>query len=246
MADEPSVAEIPADQPVEAPAFSAHTETPTLLQNTEVVESAPETPVEVPVETPVLEVAPEPVSEGEAKPVDPVEVKPEEPIVYQAFELPENVALDEKTLGEFTGLAQKFKLPQETAQEILAFGAQAVKAFQENSLAQQHQAFGDMRRSWRDQVMADPEIGGAGHRTAMAAIARMRDLAVPEKDRAAFNEFLVTTGAGDHPAFLRMVHNFARFFDEPAPVVGRPPANQGKPGLGAHVLYDHPRSNINR
>lgn len=77
----------------------------------------------------------------------------------------------------------------------------------------------------------------------MAAIVRMRDLGVPESDRAAFTEFLSATGAGSWPPFLRMLHRFAEIM----------PAPGGKPARDAHIqqqqpsgrfgsLHDHPSS----
>jgi hypothetical protein len=89
--------------------------------------------------------------------------------------------------------------------------------------------------------MADEELGGAGYNTTMGSIARMRDMFVPENRRDEFESFLSTTGAGDHPGFLRMMHNLARVFDEaPMPPPGpRPPADIGKPpgGKGLRSLY---------
>ena len=100
--------------------------------------------------------------------------------------------------------------------------------------------------------LADDEIGGPGHQTAMAAIARVRDYGVPEKDRQSFDQMLRVTGAGDHPAFLRMMHNLARWVDEPqameAPTDIKPPKDIGKDPnrRGRDLLYDHPRSGNGR
>ena len=91
---------------------------------------------------------------------------------------------------------------------------------------------------------------GAGHQTAIAAIVRMRDLLVPENERAEFTEMLNVTGVGSWPPFLRMLYRSAEIFDEP-PM----PAPGGKPPKDAHIqsptgkfalLHDHPTSQMKR
>ena len=90
----------------------------------------------------------------------------------------------------------------------------------------------------------------------MGAIARMRDMLVStakpgtdqyKADHQELEQFLRVTGAGDHPVFLKMLHNAARWFDEPQakdlPDNPRPPPNNGRaPGRGRAALYDHPSS----
>ena len=89
--------------------------------------------------------------------------------------------------------------------------------------------------------MADPILGGSGHQTAMGAIARMRDRFVAEADRPAFETFLRVTGAGDHPQFLKLLHNVSRAYDEPAlpPPNPKPtPTNGQPPKKGMSSLYN--------
>jgi hypothetical protein len=87
--------------------------------------------------------------------------------------------------------------------------------------------------------MADPILGGSGHQTTSQAVARMRDLLIPKemlaprtfddgKPRLSIaDEFLESTGAGDHPVLWHILHNAARYLDEPQardmPVNVRPP-----------------------
>jgi len=240
-----------AEAPVaEAPKPFSHTDTPTLLQDAGKPEGEKPAEVKAEPEKPAeakIEAAPE------AKPDDkPAEKAPEppapeikaEPRVYEAFKLPEGLTADEKQIGEFTGILDNAALsPQERAQQLMDLHGKAMQTFAERTLENQHRAFADMRKGWRTQVMADEEIGGAGHQTAMTAIARMRDMLVPQKDRKAFEEFLLATGAGDHPAFLRILHNAARHFDEPAVPAQTPkpaPNNGRRPGSKMSRLYENP------
>ena len=80
------------------------------------------------------------------------------------------------------------------------------------------------RRSTRSAPHATRSSGPRCGSTAMRAIARMRDMSVSdatpgskqyEKDHAEYNDFLRVTGAGDHPSYLKQLHRFARYLDEP-------------------------------
>lgn len=185
--------------------------------------------------------------EGEvAKPV--VEAAPAElpKIDYFAAEggvkLPETLSMDDTQRGEFVTAMDAFRAKPgaDTAQAILDMGTKAMSAYAEKLQRDQFTAFNDTRKTWRDQVKADPVIGGVGYDTAMAAIADVRNALVPEADRKSFNEFLRVTGAGDNPAFLRMMHTGARFFKEasvPPPNPQPAPDNGRRPGRGKGNLY---------
>lgn len=185
----------------------------------------------------------------EAKPEDakPPEPAPLPPVDYK-YELPETIKLDDATRGEFHGALDGFRAdPAAGAQKLIDLHNRTMTDYATDLVRQQHQAFADTRKDWNKQVMADPEIGGSGHQTAMGAIARMRDLFVADKDIPAFDSFLRITGAGDHPEFLKMLHNAARYFDEPPlpPADARPTKSNGADpkARGGRLLYDHPRSN---
>lgn len=212
--------------PVEAPkpadaAAKPHTETPTLLEG---VAKPEEKPAEKPAEAKPGE------KPAEAKPGDkPAEAaKPEEaakPVeaaapVYE-LKLPETIKAEPVAMSELTKLFGDSKVAPETAQKIVDIGTAAMTRYAAHLQSEQHRVFGETRANWVKEVLADPVLGGAGHKTAMGAIARMRDQFVPADKQTAFNDFLRVTGAGDHPAFLHLLHNAARFFDEP----GLPPAN---------------------
>ena len=152
------------------------------------------------------------------KPVEaPAEVKYE-------FKLPETIAPDHPRMGEFTTLLQEHKLPVEAGQKMIELASGMMADYAQHLLEQQISTFNETRKGWRTDVMADPELGGSGHRTALAAIARMRDLLVSsarpgtkqyDRDVKQFQEWDAITGASDHPALLRILKNAARLFDEP-------------------------------
>lgn len=257
----------PAAAPVKEPAapepVKTVAETPTLLE--EIADSdkpkepvkAEEKPVEAkpddakpgekPAEAPKPKEA-EAADKKEAPEVKSAEPVKPEPIAYE-YALPETIKMDDALKGEFHTALDAFRAdPLKGAQPLVELHNKAMTDYATHLAQEQQRAFNDTRKGWRTEVLADEQLGGSGHQTTMKAIARMRDLAVPEKDRASFNEFLRITGAGDHPAFLRMVHNFARHFDEPSSDVatGKPSPENGRQRRGGRILYDNPRSPTSR
>lgn len=169
-----------------------------------------------------------------------------EPVKYEAFKLPEGVPVDEARINAFQEIVGPAKLDQETAQKLVDLHATTIQAMQQHLVQAQIDAFAETRRQWREKSMADEQIGGSGHQTAMRAAARMRDLLVGDGMKAEFAQFLADTGVGDHPVMIKIFHNAARLFDEPAapPIQARPVPDRGgpgKPSKGA-AIYDHPSS----
>lgn len=196
-----------------------------------------------------------------AKPTEAktTEVKPPDaaaPVKYEPFTLPEGVKADEAKIAEFQTLIGTHGVTQETAQKLVNLHTANLQAYAEQVAQDQVKAWNETRAGWVQQIKSDEQLGGAGHQTVTQAVARMRDLFVPNgpegspaaAERKAFNEFLNVTGAGDHPAFWRFLYNVSRRFDEPAApaIQARPPADLGrKPGSrpGVRLLYDNPTSN---
>lgn len=221
---EPVAVPVEPAAPAETKPDALHTDTATLLENA----------------------GKEPTKPGdEVKPV--AEVRPVEPTTptYE-FKLPEGVSLDQERLSGYTDVLGKNNVPPEAGQALLDMHIAEVQRIAERSLAEQHRVFAETRRGWVEQAMSDEQIGGAGHETAMAAVARVRDLLVPEDRREAFDDMLRVTGVGDHPEFLRAMFQGARFFNEPsAPKETALPTNAGAPPQGCGfrgVMYDHPTS----
>jgi hypothetical protein len=172
--------------------------------------------------------------------------KPETaPRAYEPFTVPDGLALDqERVTAAAKDLFAADNLPQERAQAYVDFHIAEMQRLEAAMIQEHHNAFGEVRAGWATQVKADPEIGGAGFQTAMTAIAKMRDIfvssAAPTSERyqremAEFNQFLNVTGAGDHPAFNRLMHNVARRFDEPVArnIAYTPPPDIGQRPNGA-------------
>jgi len=202
-------------------------------------------PADKPAEKPAEAKAAEKAAEA-AKPAEPAKL---EPVAYE-YELPATIKMDDGLKTEFHTVLDGFRAdPAKGAQGLIALHEKAMTDYDAQLRQQQIDTWNETRKAWNTDVLADEQIGGSCHQTAMGAIARMRDMFVPEKDRAAFENFLSVTGAGDHPAFLKMLHNAARFYDEPAmppPNVKPSPTNGANPNNRRAIMYDHPRSPGNR
>jgi hypothetical protein len=226
-------AEPTTEEAAAKPELKLHTETKSLLEETQ-NEAA-----KVEGETPEGDKKPE----GEKPVVEPQ--KPAEPVVYE-MKLPENFEAPAENITAYTDILRESNIAPAVGQKLLDMHAEHVRALAENTLAQQHEVFAATRAAWRDEIKNDPSLGGASFETTKRAVARARDLIVPEADRAAFNEFLTTTGAGDHPAFWRALYRVSNLFDEPAaPAPDRRPSPNAnpEPRRGVMGLFDKKSSN---
>lgn len=252
------VSEVPSlfEAPIAEPVAEVVPEKPAA----EVVEAAPVAEGEKPAaepEKPKVEGEPEKVEAKvdpekpavEAKPVEPVK---QEPIEYE-YKAPEGVVMDEATDKRFRNVLDEFRAdPKAGGQKLLDLYAEKTAEMHDNLLRDQHKAFIETRDGWKKQIMADPEIGGSGHQTAITAAARMRDMFASDhpttskeyaQDMKDLNDFMRITGAGDHPVFVKIFHRIAQRYDEPAlPPAGAKPVPNGGMPKGAGSMYTNPRS----
>ena len=250
-----------AVEPVVAP--HPH-EVPTLLETTTneapKAEAAPE-PVkeEVKAPEPAKDAAPAPVQAAKAEIAKPEEAKAEAPkpeaspnpidFTNYEFKFADNVKPEETQLKAFREAAMLDKLTPERAQGYVDLFNNAASNFVAAQQKAQVDTWNDTRAEWRKAAMADREIGGSGHQTAMRAIARMRDQFVSshgpdhpnyEADAKEFNDFLRVTGAGDHPAFLKFIHRVAAKFDEPRLPAPNPQPTKTNGQRPSNSLYKQP------
>ena len=244
---------------------------PTLLEKFDAAEEKAPEAAPTPTETPApAEAAPadapkveEPKADGEppkteeAKPAEAAPVEPVklDPIDYK-YQAPEGFEITDERKGEIAAALDTFRAnPAEGAQALLDLHAKAMTELGEKIRTDQTEVFNNTKADWEKAVLADPVIGGAGHDTAMRAIARARDFAlnsVPTSQRDSFRQdfehFLRVTGAGSHPAFLKFAHAFDALLEPQSAAIPTgilPPNDIGKAPPGAkragNGLYDHPR-----
>lgn len=254
-----------AEAPPPAPVSDAQPKVPkSLLDKFDEKKAAESAPADAPKPD---EVKAEPAPAEEPKPTEPApepEKAPvEEPVKLDPLDwfaeegglkIPEVISLDNANRSKLTTALELGRTdPKAGAQALMDMHAEALDQYAADLHTKMWTEFGKTREGWTTKVMADPELGGAGHDTAMGRSARMRDAFVSRHapgtpahtaDMADWKDFLDTTGAGDHPAFHRLLNNVARKHDEaaPPPPNPTPPKDLGrKPGTKG-LAYTHPTS----
>lgn len=204
--------------------------------------SSPDT--QAPAPASAAAATPAPASDAPGAPAEPAKTEAEPPSLLgepaitpfkaEALKLPEGFTLDDTTKGSLSELATKHKLSQEVVQELVDLGASRSKAEAEAAASSQLQAWKDTNDKWRDEVMADKELGGDKLDSVVRpTVSKMIDT-LPNASE--FRAALTLTGAGNHPAMVRALYHLATQLTEGGPVQGKPalPKAQVSP---AHVMY---------
>lgn len=159
--------------------------------------------------------------------------------------------LDEKTLGEATTLFKELGLPQEGAQKLVDFHTKALSDAAQSPV----DAWGNMVKEWGEKTSADPDIGPR-LKEVKATIGKAYDALVTaagdkgpamRETVAEFKSVMDLTGAGNHPAFVKMLNALASAVVEGKHVAGGGPSSFGQGQQGgrpsaAEALYGQPRS----
>lgn len=164
----------------------------------------------------------------EATPKEPaaIETAPPEPaIAYEPFRLPDNFQRDEKAMGEFTDLLRGEKASQDLGQKLVdLYTREASKLYE-----QQRTMFADTINGWKEDVLADPELGGSRTQTVLASCgAVLEQFGTPEL-RQMFN----LTGTGNHPEMVRFLNKIGKFLGEGKPIRADKPVPEVKPSRAA-------------
>lgn len=196
--------------------------------------------------------------EGDAKPDAPLATEQQPPAeaappaaVEYKYELGEHLVMPEEMRTELHTLLDTFRADPTNLQPLVDFHQARLLDIATQARENQFKVFNEMREGWRTDVMADPELGGSRHATAMSAVARVRDDYVSlhprgtpqyEADHRAFTDMLNFSGVGDNPAMLRFLHNVYQGTREArAPIDPNPKLPPQRPA-GGSPLHDNPRS----
>src|SRR6266446_8772754 len=176
-------------------------------------------------------------------PETPPEPKPEPlagaPETYTDFTLPEGVKLEGETLKSAQELFKALNLPQDGAQKLVDFHLGQIRAATEAS----SKAYDDMRAGWQTAAKSDPEIGPKMTQI-KENVGRLYDAIGDAKLVGEFKQIMDLTGAGDNPAFIKVLNKLSSFVTEGHHVTGAQPSKFGQQAPGtnerpstAHALY---------
>lgn len=150
---------------------------------------------------------------------------PEPPAPTYEFVIPEGMTFKEEALGEYKTLLSEYKAPPELAQKMLDRHIREINRIQEESQQNQHVVWETTQTEWRDQVKADPELGGNRFETTMANCGTLvRSAALSDAETAEFHQALNFTGAGNNPAIIRVLARVGELLKEGKPAPSAPPA----------------------
>ena len=155
---------------------------------------------------------------------------------FEAFKAPEGVSFEGGRFGEFQEVlgqnsvalaaayksgdpAQINKAAQDLGQKFLDLHMAEQADLRTQMQNDQVRAWNDTKRTWRDQVLNDPEIGGPNIEKSLRTIGSVIDTFAQEP---AFNQRLrqafSLTGAGENPDVVRFMHAVGKALGEGSPV----------------------------
>lgn len=203
---------------------SQPTQEPALTNQTTPPVTTPATPVETPKPT---EGEPSLVN-AEARPVAKPEGAPEK---YDAFTLPEGYEANEPVLTEASGIFKDLGLSQDQAQKLVDFYSKVSSDAADAGV----RLWQETQTAWRDEVKADPVIGGQKLDQVMGTINKAINTIGDAKLISGFREAMNITGAGNNPNFIRAFYALATKLTEGGPVSGRP--ETAAPKSAAAAMY---------
>lgn len=165
--------------------------------------------------------------------------KPEgAPEKYEPFKLADGYELIPAVAEEAQALFKELDIPQAGAQKLVDFYVKNMQAVEDAT----YDEFDTLRGQWRDEIKADPQFPQMKTNIGKALAAfTAADPKEGPKVEAAFRAAMNFTGAGDNPAFIRVLSWLASFAIEGTHVSGAPsPGGQEKgntPATGPHKIY---------
>lgn len=158
------------------------------------------------------------VTEGEKKEEASAETE-YVPLTADDITIPEGFEVDTEMRDAALEVFNNRELsPKEQMQALVDLQLRAVTAASEVS----SQAWTDTQEQWKNEVKADPEIGGANLQPTLARVSRL----VAEYGPEGLNEVFDLTGAGNHPLMIKFLSNVASKLTEGGAVSGAPTNGQ--------------------
>lgn len=156
---------------------------------------------------------------------------------YEAFQLPEDFALDEERINDFKKALGEFEIKTKADNaEVQKFGQSLMNRYVtevQNAVESVHKSYKEsvdkIRNDWKESFFADPEIGGNRKDTTVsAALEFIRTHGGSKEQQTEFHTLMNSTGIGNHPAMIRMLASAARTMAEGKPIPARMPVNSVK------------------
>jgi hypothetical protein len=142
-----------------------------------------------------------------------------EPLTVEDITFPDGVEVDETLRDEFLAvLNDRDKPVKEQAQALIDLQVKAAQAASEASSKQ----WGEMQTQWKDEVKADPDIGGEKLQPAIANIGKL----IEQYGSTDLVKVLDFTGAGNNVHMIKFLAGMAEKLTEGTPTTGTPTNQQ--------------------
>lgn len=152
------------------------------------------------------------------------------PESYEDYKVPDGYTLDPVVKTEADTLFKGLGLNQEQAQSLVDFyTSKTTEAFQAP-----FKAYQEMTDGWRKDAEAHPDLRGklGPGQEVNVRIAKALDSLGDPKLASDFREAMDLTGAGNHPAFIRVIDKWAQKVTEGTHVAGKGPSELGQSQTG--------------
>ncbi len=141
------------------------------------------------------------------------------PVTVEDITLPEGFTADPDLMKEFVDTVNNSELSaKERATALIDLQAKAMTAASEASSA----AWTTMQEQWRDEVKADPTIGGDKLQPTLNSINKL----VTEHGDAKLVEALAVTGAGNSLPVIKFLHTISTLLTEGGYQAGQSPGSE--------------------
>jgi len=158
------------------------------------------------------------------KPADKSKDTP--PVTFEAekITLPEGFSKDEEAFGKFQSIMADDKLsPTERGQKLIDLQAEALAKVDELNTKR----WNDMQDQWAKDAKADKDIGGDKLAPTLQSISKAID-SLGSDSAKAFRDALDLTGAGNNPAIIKGMAQWAKLLTEGGHITGNPPKGAPK------------------
>jgi hypothetical protein len=169
---------------------------------------------------------------GEEKDGTPPPAEPFTALLPDALKFPEGVEVIPETVTSFLEIMNDQTLSRaDLAQKLVDLQLSESGKANEAAMTAAQSLWTETQDQWRAEAKALPELGGANLDKTLSAIKKGLDTIGADK---AFFDAMDLTGAGNHPAVIRVLYAATKHLQEGAPIGGTPPKG---PISKADVLF---------
>ena len=151
---------------------------------------------------------------------------------FEPWKFPEGVQVDETRVGEFNKELAEFardakveaKLVQGLGQKLIERHVSEIQSVAKTVAEAYNKVWTDQTKSWYEQFVKDPEIGGNRQETTTAAAREfIRKHGGTDEQQAEIRTLMQQTGIGNHPAVIRLFAKANANLAEGKPVIASKP-----------------------